>query len=265
MKWIDKLERRFGSWAIPNLAVYLIGLQAIGVVLLMSERTSADQLFLHGSSVLHRGEWWRLISFMMLPETLSPLFLFFAFYVFFMISNSLEEHWGTFKYNLFILTGFLLTVITAFIRPGMIVTNTYFLGAVFLAFATIFPHVTFRLFLLIPVKVKWLGWLTAVGYVLTLLNPGEGAAAMGQRWGVMVAFATYLLFFAKDLIDGVRATQRRKVFTEEYEAKQEQARHICSYCGATEKSHPELRFRYCSVTGKCYGGCSDCENSSDRK
>ena len=172
MNWINKLERRFGSWAIPNLAVYLIGLQAIGVVLLISERTSADQLFLHGSSVLHRGEWWRLISFMMLPETLSPLFLFFAFYVFFMISNSLEEYWGAFKYNLFILTGFLLTVLSAFIRPGMIVTNTYFLGAVFLAFATIFPHVTFRLFLLIPVKVKWLGWLTAVGY-LTLLNPSE--------------------------------------------------------------------------------------------
>ncbi|MFL2877025.1 MAG: hypothetical protein ACJZ86_04160 [Pontiellaceae bacterium] len=53
MNWIDKLERRFGSWAIPNLAVYLIGLQAIGVILLISERTSADQLFLHGSSVLH--------------------------------------------------------------------------------------------------------------------------------------------------------------------------------------------------------------------
>ena len=265
MKLLDKLERRFGNCADPNLAIYLIGLQAIGVVLLMTERTSADQLFLHGSSVLHRGEWWRLISFMMLPETLSPLFLFFAFYVFFMISNSLEEHWGTFKYNLFVWVGYLLSVISAFLQPGMIVTNTYFLGAVFLAFATIFPHVTFRLFLILPVKVKWLGWLTAVGYVLTLLNPGEGAAAMGQRWGVMVAFATYLLFFAKDLINGVRATQRRKVFTEEYEAKQEQARHICSYCGATEKSHPELRFRYCSVTGKCYGGCSDCENSSDRK
>jgi hypothetical protein len=182
-----------------------------------------------------------------------------------MISNSLEEHWGTFKYNLFILMGFLLTVISAFIRPGMIVTNTYFLGAVFLAFATIFPHVTFRLFLLIPVKVKWLGWLTAVGYGLTLLNPSDGAIAMGQRWGVMVAFATYLLFFAKDLLDGIRATQRRKVFTEEYEVKQEQARHICAYCGATEKSHPELRFRYCSVTGTCYGGCPDCENSSGRK
>ncbi|MFL2877026.1 MAG: hypothetical protein ACJZ86_04165, partial [Pontiellaceae bacterium] len=118
----------------------------------------------------------------------------------------------------------------------MIVTNTYFLGAVFLAFATIFPHVSFRLFLLIPVKVKWLGWLTVVGYLLTLLNPSESAIVLGQRWGVIVAFITYLLFFAKDLIDGVRANQRKKVFTQEFETRQEQARHICAFCGATDKS-----------------------------
>ena len=66
-----------------------------------------------------------------------------------MISNSLEQHWGTFKYNLFVLTGFSMTVLSAFINPGMIVTNTYFLGAVFLAFATIFPQITFQLFFII--------------------------------------------------------------------------------------------------------------------
>ncbi|OUX37037.1 MAG: hypothetical protein CBE26_04235 [Kiritimatiellaceae bacterium TMED266] len=252
MNWLEKLERRIGNWAVPNLAIYLIGLQAIGVVLLMTERTSSDQLFLHGSSVLHRGEWWRLISFMMLPETLSPLFLFFAFYVFFMISNSLEEHWGTFKYNMFVWVGYLLTVISAFINPGMIVTNTYFLGAVFLAFATIFPHVTFRLFLIIPVKVKWLGWLTAVGYLLTLLNPSAGAIAAGQRWGVITAFITYLLFFGGDLIAGVRAKQRKQVFTEDFEKVQTLTRHTCATCGSTEKSRPELGFRYCSVCGGCY-------------
>ena len=100
---------------------------------------------------------------------------------------------------------------------------------------------------------------------IDLIESKRSAMALGQRWGVIVAFVTYLLFFTKDLIDGVRAKQRKKVFTEEFEAKQEQARHICAFCGATEKSHPELSFRYCSMTGKCYGGCSKCENSSDRK
>ena len=216
MNWIDKLERRFESWAIPNLAIYLIGMQAIGVFLLISERTSVDQLFLHGSSVIHRGEIWRLVSFMMLPETLSPLFLFFAFYIFYMISNSLEQHWGTFKYNLFVLTGFSMTVLSAFINPGMIVTNTYFLGAVFLAFATIFPQITFQLFFIIPVKVKWLGWITAVGYFLTLLNPSDSAIVVGKRWGVIIAFINYALFFGGDLISSIKAKRRRDQFLKDY-------------------------------------------------
>ena len=265
MNWIDKLERRFGSWAIPNLAVYLIGLQAIGVVLLISERTSADQLFLHGSSVLHRGEWWRLISFMMLPETLSPLFLFFAFYVFFMISNSLEEYWGAFKYNLFILTGFLLTVLSAFIRPGMIVTNTYFLGAVFLAFATIFPHVTFRLFLLIPVKGEVVGLADSGRLFIDLIESKRECNGIGSALGRDSGLRDVSPFFCEGFNRWSSSESAKKVFTEEFEAKQEQARHICAFCGATEKSHPELSFRYCSQTGKCYGGCSKCENSSDRK
>lgn len=216
MNWIDKLERRFESWAIPNLAIYLIGMQAIGVVLLISERTSVDQLFLHGSSVIHRGEIWRLVSFMMLPETLSPLFLFFAFYIFYMISNSLEQHWGTFKYNLFVLIGFSMTVLSAFINPGMIVTNTYFLGAVFLAFATIFPQITFQLFFIIPVKVKWLGWITAIGYFLTLLNPSDSAIVVGKRWGVIIAFINYALFFGGDLISSIKAKRRRDQFLKDY-------------------------------------------------
>ena len=127
-----------------------------------------------------------------------------------MISNSLEQHWGTFKYNLFVLTGFSMTVLSAFINPGMIVTNTYFLGAVFLAFATIFPQITFQPFFIIPVKVKWLGWITAIGYFLTLLNPSDSAIVVGKRWGVIIAFINYALFFGGDLISSIKAKKKKR-------------------------------------------------------
>ena len=127
MDLISKLEKRFGSLAIPNLAIYLIAIQAIGVVLLMTQRADGNDLILYGSGVLHRGQWWRLLSFMMMPTTLNPLWLFFAFYIFYLIGTSLEQHWGTFRFNLFILTGYLLTVAMAFINPGVIITNTYLL------------------------------------------------------------------------------------------------------------------------------------------
>ena len=74
--------------------------------------------------------------------------------------------------------------------------------------------------------------------------------ALGQRWGVIVAFVTYLLFFCEGFNRWSSSESAKKVFTEEFQAKQEQARHICSFCGATEKSHPELSFRYCSPDGK---------------
>ena len=146
--------------------------------------------------------------FLMLPETTSPIFLLFAFFVFMMISRSLEERWGIFKFNLYLLTGYLITILAIFFKPGVIVTNTYYLGSVFLAFATLFPEVSFRLFLLIPVKVKWLGWLTVIGYIFTLLNPFEDPVSEGRKWGVYSALVTYFLFFGEDI--WMRAKQRRR-------------------------------------------------------
>ncbi len=246
MKWIDKLERRFGSWAIPNLSLYLIALQAIGAVMLITDRVGPSQLHLVGRPVIG-GEWWRLVSFMMLPQTTSLLFLFFAFCLFFMISHSLEGYWGNFRFNLFILTGYLLTVATAFIHPDIIVTNTYFLGTIFLAFATIFPQVQFRLFLIVPVKVKWLGWLTAIGYLLALTS-----GPVAGKWGAGSALITYLLFFGNEILSGVKMSHRRKVHAKEHVSAYEIPRHTCAACGATDKNDEHLNFRYCSVCATCF-------------
>lgn len=247
MNLISKLERRFSSWAIPNLAVYLIVIQLIGVVLLMGNYIDVQQLFLHGSSVLHRGQWWRLLSFMMLPRTLSPLWLFFAFYIFYMICNALEQQWGTFRFNLFILSGYLMTIAMALLSPGSVITNTYFLGGVFLAFATLFPQVEFRLFFILPVKVKWLGWLTAAVYMLTLFS-----ADVGSRLGVIAAFANYLLFFGKSFFSSFKADVRRKSFVADQAEVHAQPLHVCAECGITNKSDELMHFRYCSTCGKCF-------------
>ena len=255
MDWISSLEKRFGSWAIPNLAIYLIGIQVVGVILLMGGYIDQMDLVLHGRSVMQRGEWWRLLSFMMLPSVslagrMFMLWLFFAFYIFYMIGNALEEHWGIFRFNLFLLSGYLLAILTAFISPAAIVTNTYFLGCVFLAFATLFPHIEFRLFFILPVKVKWLGWLTVVLYVLTLFS-GD----IGSRLGVLSAFSNYLIFFGKTFFLNFKAENRRKAFVAERAVASAQPIHACAECGATDKSDPSRHFRYCSTCGKCY-----CEN-----
>jgi len=259
---MSSLEKRFGSWAIPNLTVYLIIIQVIGAVLLMGNYVVADDMVLHGSSVLDRGQWWRLVTFMMMPRTLSPLWLFISFMVFYLIGSSLEQQWGTFRFNLFIWSGYLLTVSMAFINPGTLISNVYFLGCVFLAFATLFPNFTFHLFFIIPVKVKWLGWLTFAFYVLTLFQSTKGLSgvvAVGDKLGVVAAFLNYALFFGWDVVGNLSTARRRKAFYTQSAVMAEQPRHTCAECGITEKTHPDLHFRYCSSCGKCF-----CENHIDQ-
>jgi len=246
MDIISTLEKRIGHWAIPNLTLYLIVIQLIGVALLMGGYSRYEDLVLVGGLV-QVGDWTRLLSFMMIPRTLSPIWLFFSFYVFYLIGSSLEKEWGAFRFNLYILVGYLLTIATAFIAPSAYIFNTYFLGSIFLAFATLFPNMEFRLFFIFPVKVKWLGWLTAVLYIMTLLT-----ADIGSRLSVAAAFTTYLLFFGKAFLSNVKSGQRRKAYHTQRAVADAQPIHACAECGATDKSDVSLGFRYCSTCGECF-------------
>lgn len=247
MDWVASLEKRFGSWAIPNLTLWLIVLQVCGVILLMGGYVSYVDMILQGDAVLRGGKWWQLLSFMMMPKTLSPLWLIFAFYIFYLMGSALEHQWGAFRYNLFILCGYLLTVAVAFIAPGAYITNFFFLGCVFLAFATLFPNFEFYIFFILPMKVKWLGWVTVAAYVWILLT-GDA----GSRLCVGAAFVNYAIFFGREFMHNMAAGQRRKAYQARTAALEGQPRHECAACGITDKTDPSMHFRYCSTCGKCF-------------
>ena len=95
--------------------------------------------------------------------------------------------------------------------------------------------------MLIPVKVKWLAWLSGVLLVLQFLING-----WDYRLALLTAFANYFLFFGREIFQ--EAAQRREVHTRRtrYEAAQrpeEEALHRCTVCGRTEHQAPELEFR----------------------
>lgn len=251
MDWISSLEKRFGSWAIPHLGVYIILLQGIGFILSTGSNPIAPtgELVLSGKSVLQDGEWWRLLSFLMLPKFSGLLWFIISLSVFQLISSALENRWGSFRFNLFILIGYLLTVGMAFIRPSEEITNFYFLSSVFLAFATLFPNFQFLAYFILPIKAKWLGWIAAVGYTLILF---DSKSQGGDRLCVLAAFLTYALFFGRDFLRGQVAVKRRKAFVAEKVKVESTARHICTVCGVTDQSAPTMDFRYCSKCGNCF-------------
>jgi hypothetical protein len=257
MDLLSKLEQRFGSWAIPNLALYLIAMQAIGYFLLAGEYASVNDLSLFGSAVINQGQWWRLLSFMMLPKTGQIFWLLISLLVFYTVGNALERQWGTFKFNLFVLTGYLLTVLASFLFPGVVLTNFYFLASVYLAFATLFPNFEFLAFFVLPVKAKWFAWIMVAGALIKLFQPvGAGAPyILGDKVAIGVAMVNFALFFGQDFLNTFKAGQRRKAFVAKQTVSADQARHVCAECGATDKSDSVIGFRYCSTCGKCY-----CEN-----
>ena len=62
MNLLDKLEKRFGRFAVPNLTLYLIAGQTIFYVMFLTGRVSRTMTLLAGD-LLHQGEWWRLVTF----------------------------------------------------------------------------------------------------------------------------------------------------------------------------------------------------------
>ena len=69
MSWLDKLERRFGKYAIPNLMNYIIILYGAGFVLFMvNTQFFSDYLSMSPQAIMC-GQIWRLVTFIMQPES----------------------------------------------------------------------------------------------------------------------------------------------------------------------------------------------------
>ena len=160
MDWIDKLEKRLGGLAVKNLAMFLIIGQVFVFAVTYFKILPVDLFYLNPILVM-KGEVWRIFSFLFVPPArMHPIFLAFAWYIFWMMSQALESQWGIFKYNLFIWMAVLFTFLASIIFPYYYYSNNYIALTVFLAFATLHPNFEFLIFFVLPVKVKWLAWLS---------------------------------------------------------------------------------------------------------
>ena len=112
MKFIDKLERKFGRFGIPNLTIYMIVCYVIGYALMIVNPGILNWLSLEPAYIL-RGQVWRLVTWVLYPPSTSGV-LWFAIAVLFFyypIGTSLERTIGTFKYTLYILSGVIFTIL----------------------------------------------------------------------------------------------------------------------------------------------------------
>ena len=253
MKFLDVLDKKIGRFAIPNLTIYLIAGQSFFYLMYQTGKLERSATVLT-ADLLMQGEWWRLFTLPFDPPLQSLIFALFAWYFFYMLGSTLEEHWGAFRYNVYLLLGCLITVAASFLVPSHPISNSFLAGSVFLAFATLFPDFQILLFFVLPVRIKWLALLTWLGYAYQLIF-GDWAT----RLMVLAATANFLLFFARDIMTNVRYGRRKLVKKAAAGlARQENApQHRCTTCGITDQTHPEMDFRYCPQCNGQFGYCRE--------
>jgi predicted Zn-ribbon and HTH transcriptional regulator len=240
MSLLDKLESKFGFLALPNLTVILIAGQTFFYLMALLGKAGPGEIMLVADRVM-AGEYWRLLTFLFVPPMSNPFFAFFAWYLFYLMGSALESHWGDFRYNLFLLIAYLMTVAASFLVPYAAMSNSYIGGSVFLAFAFLFPDFEIMLFFILPIRIWWLALLTWLGYAYNIIF-----GSMSVRLMVLASITNFLLFFARDIITNLKYG-RKKMERQVSNLPRSKAEplHRCKACGIDDKSHPQEDFRYC--------------------
>lgn len=247
---IDNLEKRFGWFAIPGLIRYVVLFNALVYVLQLVAPGYTASLALVPEAVW-AGEVWRLFTWVFLPRTLSPIWIFFALLFLWFLGDMLDSCWNSFRVTLFYVCGWFLTTLAAMLLPGAGLgpgANLFLNLTVLFAVATLQPNYQILFFFVIPLKLKWLGIISAIFPLLLFFS-----LPIGGKVALVLSFANYLLFFGPAFFREWTMSQQTRSRRARFEASMAELDtvHRCTICGITEVSHPDAEFRV-SADGKEY-------------
>jgi len=239
MSWVDRFERRFGFLGIPGLIRIVVGFNALVFMLVRLNPGFRFVLDLDPALIRH-GEIWRLVTYIFLPQTTSFLWIILLLWFLWFIGEGLEQVWGAFRLSLYFFVGMIGTTAAAFFF-GARFSNSMLYASLFYAFARFYPDQVIYLFFILPVKIKWVAWVSVAFLMFGFVVNGNA-----YRMALVAAFANYLIFFGPEIIYEVRhrseVSTRRRRFARSSRSEAE-ALHKCVVCGATELSDPNLDFR----------------------
>lgn len=204
MSFLDKLERRFGKYAVNNLMAYITaGNLAVFILnILMPYAGISEKLALIPEYVL-KGQVWRLVTYIFIPPETNIIFVFFTLYFYYFVGNSLENFWGSFRMNVYYLVGMIGTTIASLITGFSDATHLNL--SLILAFAYLFPDYEILVFFILPVKIKYIAWLNWAFIALSvILGP------LGEKIVAIVSVLNFLLFFGPDILNRIKL--KRKVY-----------------------------------------------------
>ena len=200
MSILDRLERKFKCYAVPNLMKYICVMYALGFMI----QISAPEFYyyyldLDPEAILH-GHIWRILTFLIFYPASNGFGSIFwgiiGILVYYSIRRTLEYIWGNFRYNFFFFSGVLLYNVAGILiylvtGVSLQLNPTYMGFSIFLAYALTLPDTVFYLYFFIPIKAKYLAVLETLLYLyLLLVSP-----SLGGKLSIVLSFANVLLFF----------------------------------------------------------------------
>lgn len=264
MNFLDKMERKYGRYAIRNLPKIIIILYAAGYLIEMLMPQMFAYLTLEPYFIL-RGQIWRIVTWILIPPSRPDLFTIIMLFFYFSLGQTLERTWGAFRFNVYIFSGIIFTALGAFILyaatgavgVGAFFSTYYINMSIFLAFALTYPDMEVLLMFLIPIKMKYM----ALIYGATILSDFIRMGWAG-RVAIIASLLNFIVFF---LLSGrfsrfsPHQVHRRQEFKKKVRKVQPKGvtKHKCAICGRTELDGDHLEFRFCS---KCEGNYEYCQD-----
>ena len=283
---MSKFEKKFGKYAISNLTAILIMCYVAGYIIQFVNSDLLLLLTLDPYKILH-GQIWRLVTWIIAPPSSLDIFTILMLYFYYSVGNSLERTWGTYRYNVYIFSGMLFTIIASFAAmiicyviygdllattevaakvflSGSTLFSTYYVNmSIMLAFAATFPNAEILLMYIVPVRMKWMG-LIYTGYLVIdfVMGVGNPVYDIFKRCAIVASLITFVVFWLtsrNSLHMSPAQVKRRAKFRSEVRRtpSPKMSGHKCAICGQTDEDNENLEFRYCS---KCNGNYEYCQN-----
>ncbi len=293
---LRKMERKFGRYAIRGLMKYMTVLFLAGLLMAwLASDFYMEWLALDVEKTFFHFQFWRLFTFLIYPiEGDTSIFALISLYLYYMIGTMLELRWGSFRFNLFYLSGILFTILGTVITyvitwkvfghgMSMAAGLGYINLAMFFAFSVEYGDVELLLFFLLPIKVKYLGLIYGGYYIysfakmfITCYKADLMIVFVLNFIPFLIGMLNFLLFYFVTRKErkaqrvtfgdrrrrfayqhGVEAGRRDGGVVTDVGSRKVITKHRCVVCGRTELDDEMLEFRFCSKCEGDYEYCTD--------
>ena len=265
MNKFEKFCYKYEHWGLKNLMLFIV--MCTGLIYSLSWAMPELPGYIRfDAGMIAQGQVWRLITFVFVPPTYNLIFLLFALFFFYWIGSMLEHEWGRLKFTIFYFTGMIGTALCSLLT-GISADALYLNMSLLIAAGTLFPDMQIRLYLIIPIKLKWLAIADAViFFILPFLGILGDQGLSLELLAPVFALLNYLLFFGGHFIRLVRRNTKYQGNVVNFKREVRRAKqkpshtghtHKCAACGLTDAESPGMEFRYCSMCAhyECY--CSE--------